>query len=67
MILIKTDKQNNIAKFFYDIAKIDFAALVIAQIANPSGLKSWIVILGIMATLFPFTMAFILDGKEIER
>ena len=66
--MIRTEKQkDNTAKFFYDIAKIDFAALVIAQIANPSGLKLGIMILGILATVFPFIMAFILDGKEVER
>jgi hypothetical protein len=68
MFLIRTDKQkDSTAKFFYDIAKVNFAALVIAQIANPSGLKFWVVTLGILATVFPFIMAFILDGKEIER
>jgi hypothetical protein len=41
--------------------------MIKSQIANPSGLKFWIVILGILATVFPFIMAFILDGKEIER
>lgn len=68
MLLIKTDKQkDSTAKFFYDIAKVDFAALVITQITNPSGHKLWIIVLGILATIFPFAMAFILDGKEIER
>jgi len=64
--MIKTEKQkDNAAKFFYDVAKIDFAAMVIAQIANPLGFKLWVVILGIMATILPFMVAFILDGKEI--
>lgn len=67
MALIKTEKQkNNTAKFFYDIAKIDFAAMVVAQIVNPSALKLWILIMGILATFIPFIVAFTLDGKEIE-
>ncbi len=49
-----TEKQkNNLAKFFYDIAKIDFAALVVAQFANPANLKYWILIVGIPDFCWP--------------
>ncbi len=55
MTLIRTEKQkDNTAKFLYDIAKINFAALVIAQVANPSGLQFWILVMGILATIIPF-------------
>ncbi|TLD41851.1 MAG: hypothetical protein JETT_1868 [Candidatus Jettenia ecosi] len=63
-----TEKQrNNLAKFFYDIAKIDFAALVIAQLANSSHLKYWILIVGIIATIVPLFVGFILDKEENKK
>ena len=63
-----TDKQKtNLAKFFYDIAKIDFAALVVAQFANPSNLKYWILIVGIIATIAPLIVALNLDKEEIKK
>jgi hypothetical protein len=66
-VLITTEKQkDNLAKFFYDIAKIDFAALVVAHIANPSGLKIWIFVTGILATIIPLIVALNLDRKDIE-
>jgi hypothetical protein len=57
---------DNLAKFFYDIAKIDFAALVVAHIANPSGVKIWIFVMGILATIIPLIAALGLDRKDIE-
>ncbi|GAB61277.1 MAG: hypothetical protein DWB56_13950 [Candidatus Jettenia sp.] len=60
-------QKNNLAKFFYDIAKIDFAALVVAQLANPSHLKYWILIVGIIATIVPLFVGFILDKEENKK
>ena len=66
--LIRTEKQkDNTAKFLYDIAKIDFAALVVAQIASSSGLRFWILVMGILATIVPFMVGLVLDGKEITK
>ena len=63
-----TEKQkNNLAKFFYDIAKIDFAALVVAQFANPANLKYWILIVGIIATVIPIFVGLALDKQETEK
>ncbi len=60
-----TEKQkNNLAKFFYDIAKIDFAALVVAQFANPSNIRFWTLALGIISTIIPLLIALSLDRKE---
>ena len=68
MFLNMTEKQKtNLAKFFYDIAKIDFAALVVAQFANPSNLKYWILIVGIIATIIPLLVGFILNKEEVEK
>ena len=65
---IMTEKQkNNLAKFFYDIAKIDFAALVVAQFANPSNIRFWTVSLGIISTIIPLLIALSLDRKEGEQ
>ena len=60
-----TEKQkNNLAKFFYDIAKIDFAALVVAQFANPSNIRFRTLALGIISTIIPLLIALSLDRKE---
>ena len=68
MLLVMTEKQKtNLAKFFYDIAKIDFVALVVAQFANPSNLKYWILIVGIIATIVPLLVGFILDKEENKK
>ena len=53
--------------FIYDIAKIDFVALVVAQFANPSNLKYWILIVGIIATIVPLLVGFILDKEENKK
>lgn len=60
-------QKNNLAKFFYDIAKIDFAALVVAQWANPSHLKYWILIVGIVATIVPLLVGIIMDKEENKK
>ncbi|MGQ3684942.1 MAG: DUF6722 family protein [Candidatus Loosdrechtia sp.] len=57
-------QKNNLIKFFYDIAKIDFAALVVAQFANPSKVRFWTLFLGIIATVIPLLIAYTLDRKE---
>ncbi len=51
ILRVNNKQTSNLAKFFYDIAKIDFAALVIAQLANPSDSKYWILIVGTIATI----------------
>ncbi|MBE7547097.1 MAG: hypothetical protein HS127_08210 [Planctomycetia bacterium] len=60
-------QTSNLAKFFYDIAKIDFAALVIAQLANPSDSKYWILIVGTIATIVPLLVGLTLDRKEDKK
>jgi hypothetical protein len=66
-MVIRTNKQkDNFAKFLYDIAKIDFAAFIIAQVTNPYAIKEWVLVVGIFATILPLIAAIILDGKEIE-
>ncbi len=60
-------QKNNLAKFFYDIAKIDFAALVVAQFANTANLKYWILIIGIIATVIPVFVGLTLDKQETEK
>ena len=63
-----TEKQKtNLAKFFYDIAKIDFAALVVSQFANPSKIRFLALFLDIIATVIPLLIALRVDRKEIEK
>ncbi|GAN35142.1 MAG: hypothetical protein DYG83_05360 [Candidatus Brocadia sp. AMX2] len=63
-----TEKQrSNLAKFFYDIAKIDFAALVVAQFTNPLNIRLWTLFLGIISTAIPLLIAYSLDRKEKDN
>ncbi len=67
-MLIETENQkDNLAKFFYDIAKIDFAALLIARLSKFPELTILDFIWGILATIIPLIGALILNGKEIKQ
>lgn len=62
------DKQRgNLSKFFYDIAKIDFAALVVAQFANPSKIRFLTILLGLIATVIPLVIALSLDKRSVKN
>ena len=65
MRIFYTEKQkDNMAKFFWDAAKIALAALVLGPIAKPGSLQPWTIGLGILAT-FAFTLlGYLLDGRE---
>lgn len=68
VVLIEMEKQkDNLAKFFYDIAKIDFAAFVVARISKFAEFTILDFIIGILATIIPIIIALILDGKEIKQ
>lgn len=66
--MLETEKQkDNLAKFLYDIAKIDFAAFVVAQISKFTEFTILDFIIGILATIIPIIVALILDGKEMKQ
>lgn len=66
--MLETEKQkNNLAKFLYDIAKIDFAAFVVARISKFTEFTILDFIIGILATIIPIIVALILDGKEMKQ
>ncbi len=66
--MLETEKQkDNLAKFLYDIAKIDFAAFVVARISKFTELTILDFIIGILATIIPIIVALILDGKEMKQ
>ena len=68
MKVIKNNLQKqNLSKFLYDIAKIIFSTVVIFQIIKPQKFEAWIFISGIIATVFAFLWAYILDGKEMTK
>ncbi len=59
MMNITTEKQkDNLSKFFYDIAKINFATLVVAPFTHPGTMKTWVLASGIIATIVSFFIAF---------
>ncbi|MBI5750109.1 MAG: hypothetical protein HZA00_13405 [Nitrospinae bacterium] len=66
--MLETEKQkDNLAKFLYDIAKIDFAAFVVARISKFTEFTILDFIIGILATIIPIIVALILDGKEMKQ
>ena len=66
--LVKSELQKqNLAKFLYDIAKIIFGVVVVAQIVKPEEFKAWVFISGVAAVVIFFFWAYILDGKEIRQ
>lgn len=67
-VFIETEKQNdNLAKFFYDIAKIDFAAFGISQFTRLSEFSILSLIMGILSIIVPLIVALSLDGREVEK
>jgi hypothetical protein len=67
MKLVKNELQKQgAAKFLYDIAKIIFGVIVAAQIVKPEEFKVWIFASGVAAMVIFFSLAYLLDGKEIR-
>lgn len=67
MQIIRTEKQkDNLAKFFWDDAKIALAALIIGPLTRPETAGSWVIILGILATLAFALLGYLFDGMEVK-
>jgi hypothetical protein len=67
MGFIKTEKQkDNLAKFSYDTAKIILAITVISPIAKPETFSFALLVGGFIVAILFFTLAFLLDTKEVK-
>ena len=66
MRIIRTEKQkDNLAKFFWDMAKVAFTLLVIGPFAKPESLSSGGLLVGIAIGLTLAFMGHFLDGREV--
>lgn len=67
MQIIRTEKQkDNLAKFFWDDAKIALAALIIGPLTRPESAGIWVIVLGILATLAFALLGYLFDGMEVK-
>jgi hypothetical protein len=65
--ILRTEKQkDNLAKFFWDDAKIALAALVIGPITKPETAQAWVLGAGVLATLAFAVLGYLFDGMEIQ-
>ena len=56
------EQTKNLAKYSYDISKICFATIVIGQIIQPDGFRSWVFCTGVISTIL-----FLMFGYFIDR
>lgn len=66
MRIVRTEKQkDNLAKFFWDIAKVAFTLLVIGPFAKPESFSSSGLLAGIAIGFLLGFMGHFLDGREV--
>ena len=67
MRILRTEKQkDNLAKFFWDDAKIALAALVLGPITKPDVAELWVVGLGVLAAVAFAVVGYLFDGMEVS-
>lgn len=68
MKVIRTEKQkDNLAKFFWDMAKVAFTLLVIGPFAKPESLSSAGLLTGIAIGFVLVFVGHFLDGREVLK
>lgn len=67
MRILRNEKQkDNLAKFFWDDAKIALAALVIGPVTKPEVVQLWVIGIGVLATLAFALLGCLFDGMEVK-
>lgn len=67
MRLIHTEKQkDNLAKFFWDMAKVALTLLFVTPLAQTGGLTLYQSIVGLVATCLLGMAGWLLDGQEVK-
>lgn len=66
MQILRNEKQkDNLAKFFWDDAKIALAALVLGPLTRPEVVQPWVIVLGVLATAAFAIVGYLFDGMEV--
>lgn len=67
MRILRNEKQkDNVAKFFWDDAKIALAALVIGPVTKPEVVQLWVIASGVLSTLAFAVLGYLFDGMEVQ-
>ena len=67
MRILRNEKQkDNMAKFFWDAAKIALAALVLGPITKPEIVQPWVIGLGVLAAFAFALLGYLFDGMEVS-
>lgn len=68
MQIIRTDKQkDNLAKFFWDMAKVALTLLVLGPFTKPQSLGSFGFLGGMAIGVLLGLLGYILDGMEVRQ
>ena len=68
MQIIRAEKQkDNLAKFFWDMAKVAFTLLVIGPFATPGSVSSAGLLIGIIIGFLLALWGYLLDGMEVSK
>ena len=67
MRIIRTEKQkDNLAKFFWDMAKVALTLLFVTPLAQTGGLTLRQSVIGFAATFLLGVAGWLLDGQEVQ-
>ena len=67
MRILRSEKQkDNLAKFFWDMAKVAFAVQVLTPLANPEALQAFSLAVGFLAGFLFASIGYLLDGMEVQ-
>lgn len=68
MRIIRAEKQkDNLAKFFWDMAKVAFALLVVGPFAKPESISPFGLVVAVGIGVVLGLWGYILDGMEVQR
>ena len=66
--ILRSEKQKeNLAKFFWDMAKVSFALLVVGPFAKPESVGAFGLFFGTGIGIVVALCGYILDGMEVQK
>lgn len=67
MRILRSEKQkDNVAKFFWDMAKVAFAVQVVTPLAKPEAIQTVSLAVGIIAGFVLALVGYVFDGMEVR-